>query len=214
MLIEYSTPDGASTVEVDRLSGDQRDQYSLVRGWAGLPTAPKTMVPVQELTQEERGRVVVPLDYVTTRVPSTSSRDYVFYAVSPDLRIFQAYLDYCRDSKSLPQVQIMMLSSYSALQVYRVRAYCQEQCEVGVLSAQYTFEGFSDGKFTAQNFPRDCSKVYNASIDGLEYVNEQNVATVQVADRTYDPLARAGSNSSYVTYWLNPQTMKVRRDRL
>lgn len=212
ILMEFETPDGSSTIEVDRLSGNQNDVYSLIPGWAGLPAAPKRLVPVQELTQEERARVVVPIDYVTTRVPSTSSRNYVFYAVNPDLRIFQGYLDYCRDPSSLPRVQFMMLSSYSALRVYRVRAYCQEQCEVGVLSSQFTFDGFSDGRFTAANFPQDCNRVYNASIDGLEYVNEQNVAvTVQVADKTYDPTKREGSNSSYAMFWLNPQTMQVRQ---
>ena len=215
ILIEFPTPDGSSVVEVDRLSGNQKDVYRLSSGWAGLPAAPKRMVPVQELTQEERTRIVVPIDFVTTRVPATSSRNYVFYAVSPDLRIFQAYLDYCRDPNALPQVQFMMLSSYSALRVYRVRAYCQELCEVGQLTAQFTFDGFSDGKFTAANFPQDCSRVYNASVDSLEYVNEQNIAVVvQVADKTYDPSLREGSNSTYVTYWLNPQTMAVRSDQM
>lgn len=211
LLMEFPSPDGASTVEVDRLSGNQRDVYSLVPGWAGLPAAPKLLVPADELTQEERARVTVPMDWSTTRVPSTASRNYVFYAVSPDLRIFQAYLDYCRDSDALPRAQYMMLSSYSALRVYRVRAYCQETCEAGDLASQYTFDGFSDGKFSAAAFPQDCSRVFNASIDALEYVNEQNLAvTVQVADRTYDPLRREGSNSTYVTYWLNPQTMQAR----
>jgi hypothetical protein len=211
ILMEFLTPDGASTVEVDRLSGNQRDVYSLVPGWAGLPTVPKLMVPLQELSTSERSRVVVPFDFTATRVPSTASRNYIFYAVSPDLRIFEAYLEYCRDSSTLPRAQIMMLSSYSALRVYRVRAYCQESCESGDLTSQYTFDGFSDGKFSEAEFPQDCSRVYNASIDALEYVNEQNLAvTVQVADKTYNPITREGSNSSYVTYWLNPQTMKVK----
>lgn len=211
VLMEFATPDGASMVEVDRLTGNQRDVYSLAAGWAGLPTAPKFLVPLDSLASDERARVVVPIDLVSTRVPSTSSRNYVFYAVSPDLRIFQAYLDYCRDPSRLPQAQIMMLSSYSALRVYRVRAYCQETCEAGDLTSQFTFDGFSDGRFSASTFPQDCSRVYNASIDALEYVNEQNLAvTVQVADRSYDPLTRAGSNSTYVTYWLNPQTMRVK----
>ena len=55
----------------------------------------------------------------------------------------------------------------------------------------------------------------SASIDALEYINEQNIAiTVQVADKTYDPVKRKGVNSSYVIYWLNPQTMKVRSNAM
>lgn len=215
ILMEFLQADGASTVEVDRLTGNQRDSYSLVSGWAGLPTAPKFYVPIEELTSEERSRVVVPIDFRATRTYSTSSRNYVFYSVSPDLRIFQAYLDYCRDSSSLPRAQLMMASSYSALRVYRVRAYCQESCEKGSLTAQFTFDGFSNGAFNASTFPQNCSRRYNASIEALEYVNEQNIAvTVQVADRTYDPVQRQGTGSRYVTYWLNPQTMRARRDTM
>ena len=215
VLLEFPTTDGASKIEVDRLSGDQKDAYTLIPGWAGLLAAPKTIVPVQELSQEERSRVVIPRNWVTTRVPATASRNYVFYAVSPDLKIFQAYMDYCRGSSDLPQVQWMMLSSYSALRIYRVRAYCQENCESEVLTSQYTFRSFSDGKFTPGSFTNDCSMVYNASVDSLEYVNEQNVAVVvQVADKTYDPSLRSGSNSTFVTYWLNPQSMGVRSDTM
>jgi hypothetical protein len=91
----------------------------------------------------------------------------------------------------------MALSSYGPLRVYRVRAYCQENCmsPTEVLSAQYTFDGFSNGTFTEASFSRDCNRVYNASIDGLEYVNEQNIAVVvQVADRSYDAAARSGAS--------------------
>jgi len=215
ILIEFIQADGAATVEVDRLTGNQRDSYSLVSGWAGLPTAPKFYVPINELTSEEKSRIVVPIDFRATRTYSTNSRNYLFYSVSPDLRIFQAYFDYCNDPSKLPRAQLMMASSYSALRVYRVRAYCQESCEKGNLASQFTFDGFSNGTFNSDTFPQNCTRKYNASIDALEYVNEQNIAvTVQVADKTYTPLLRRGSGSTYVTYWLNPQTMRVRVDTM
>jgi len=219
ILLELPQGDGGALVEVDRLTGNQRDEYTLAKGgWENLPAAPKRLVPISELRKEDvSGRLVVPLDYVATRVLATSSRNYVFYAVNPDLQVFEAYLDYCRDKTGLPRLQLMALSSYGPLRVYRVRAYCQENCMSPreVLSAQYTFDGFSNGTFTAESFPQDCGRVYNASIDGLEYVNEQNIAVVvQVADRSYDVSARRGVNSTYQTYWLNPRTMEVRGDSM
>jgi hypothetical protein len=210
ILLEDGQPDGGTRVQVERLTGSQRDVYSLERVWNGLPAMPKRLVPIGELREAARAGLVVPREYSATRVPSTNSRDYVFYAVSPDLQVFRAYLDYCRDRTRLPQIQLMALSSYGPLRVYRVRAYCAGAC-VGDVSAQVTFSGFSDGAFTEASFPQDCGRVYNASIDGLEYVNEENVAvTVQVADASYDAAARVGGNSSFVTYWLHPQTMRVR----
>lgn len=211
VLLEFEQGDGVSLVEVDRLTGNQRDEYSLVSGWSKLPSAPNRMVSIQEIESAFRDRLVIPWNYVSTRVLATGSRDYVFYAVSPDMRVFRAYLEFCRGTSDLPAAQMILLSGYSALRVYRVRAYCQESCYDGTLVSQFNFDGFSKGKFTLETFPRDCGRVYNVSIDSLEYVNEQNIAVVvQVADRTYDPVARQGLNSSYVTYWLHPRTMQAR----
>jgi hypothetical protein len=214
MLLEFPQSDGNTLVEVERLTGNQRDEYTLARGgWGGLLAAPKRLVPIGEFNMDVRDRIVVPMDYVATRVVATNSRNYVFYASNPDLQVFQSYLDYCRDRSNLPKVQVMALSSYAPLRVYRVRAYCQEGCTD--LSRQYTFDSFSNGTFTVGSFQRDCGRVYNASIDSLEYVNEQNIAVVvQTADRTYNVATRTGSNSVYKTYWLNPQTMDVRNDTM
>ena len=210
ILLEDGQPDGGTQVQVERLMGNQRDVYTLQRVWNALPAAPKRLVPISELKEVSRTALVVPREYSATRIPSTNSRDYVFYAVNPDLQVFRAYLDYCKDRSRLPQIQLMALSSYGPLRVYRVRAYCEGAC-VGDVSAQVTFSGFSDGAFTDESFRQDCGRVYNASIDGLEYVNEDNVAvTVQVADSSYDVQTRVGRNSSFVTYWLNPRTMQTR----
>jgi len=217
ILLELPQSDGGALVEVDRLTGDQRDEYTLAKGgWENLPAAPKRLVPIADLRLPDvSDRIVVPLDYVATRVLATSSRNYMFYAVNPDLQVFEAYLDYCRDKTGIPRLQLMALSSYGPLRVFRVRAYCQANCmsPTEVLSAQYTFDGFSNGTFTVESWPQDCGRVYNASIDGLEYVNEQNIAVVvQVADRTYSVATRSGANSTYHTYWLNPRTMEVRAE--
>ena len=213
ILLEDPQGDGGVQVMVERLTGDQRDVYTLQRANNELPAAPKRLVPIDELGQSVHGAVVVPLEYAATRILSTSTKNYVFYAVSPDMQIFAAYLDYCADPLGgLPQFQFMVTSSYGPLRVYRVRAYCQTACTGGV-SDQFTFSGFGSEGFGDSAFPQDCSRVYNASVDGLEYINDQNLAvTVQVADRTYNVSLGRGANSRYTTYWLNPQTMRMRSD--
>lgn len=217
ILLEYPQSDGGTIVEVERLTGDQKDEYTLRKGWYGLPAAPKRLVPIKELDMDVQNRIVVPMEYSATRIMSTSSRNFMFYAVNPDLQIFEAYLDYCSDRTKLPRIQVMALSSYSPLRIYRVRAYCQENCNQNWtdIGRQYTFDSFSDGKFTADTFQRDCGRTYNASIDSLEYVNEQNIAVVvQVADSTYKVSTRSGAGSTYLTYWLNPATMAVKNDSM
>lgn len=214
ILLDDPQEDGGTLVMVERLTGDQRDVYTLRRAYNHLPAAPKRIVPMEELGQNVKGAVVVPLEYAATRVLATNTKNYVFYAANPDLRVFEAYLDYCADPAALPRFQFMATSSYGPLRVYRLRAYCQTSCDQD-LSAQFTFTGLegADG-FGESSFPRDCSRVYNASIVGLEYVNDQNLAvTVQVADRTYNASLGRGSGSTYSTYWLNPHTMRVRVDQ-
>jgi hypothetical protein len=136
--------------------------------------------------------VVVPLEYAATRVLATNTKNYVFYAANPDLRVFEAYLDYCADPAALPRFQFMATSSYGPLRVYRVRAYCQTSCDQD-LSAQFTFTGLegADG-FGESSFPRDCSRVYNASIVGLEYVNDQNLAVTVQGEGAGPRTARTG----------------------
>jgi hypothetical protein len=214
ILLDDPLSDGGTRVMVERLTGDQRDVFTLQRATNSLPAAPKRLVPIDELGQDVRGAIVVPLEYSATRVLATNTKNFVFYAVNPDLRVFRAYMDYCADPAALPRFQFMATSSYGPLRIYRVRAYCRSSCDAG-LTATFTFSGFAGAEgFGDSAFPRDCSRVFNASVDGLEYVNDQNLAvTVQVADRTYNTSLGRGRGSTYVTYWLNPQTMQVRVDQ-
>ena len=217
LLIDDPAADGGTRVMVERLGGNQQDVFTLERTWNDLPAAPKRLVPIDELGMDVSNMLVVPYDYTATRIHATNTRNYVFYAVSPNLQIFQGYLDYClHGNDRLPQFQLMALSSYGPLRVYRVRAYCQEECTSDGLSAQVTLDGFvKDGAFNSDTFGQGCNRTFNATIDGLEYVNEQNVAvTVQVADRSFDVATMSGAGSTYQTYWLNPQTMGLRADRM
>lgn len=217
ILMDNPLDDGGTQVQVERLGGNQQDVFTLERTWNDLPAAPKRLVPIDELRMDVSDKLVVPYDYTATRIHSTNSRNYVFYAVSPNLQIFEAYLDYCLyGAERLPQFQLMALSSYGPLRVYRVRAYCQTECASDGLSAQVTLDGFAkDGSFNSGTFRQGCDRTFNATIDGLEYVNEQNIAvTVQVADRSFNVDTMSGAGSKYVTYWLHPQSMQLRNDTM
>ena len=212
LLLEDPQPDGGTMVQVERLTGDQRDVFTLQRVFNDLPAAPKRLVPADEFGFDPHSTLVVPYEYEATRIHSTSSRNYVFYAVSPALQIFSAYLKYCSDRDSLPQFQFLILSSYGPLRIYRVRAYCEKASLCPGISAKVDLDGFL---LNGTVFVPNCTRRYNATIEGLEYVNEQNIAVVvQVADQSFDPQRMRGNGSQYVTYWLNPQTMALRSSQM
>jgi len=212
LLLEDPQPDGGTMVQVERLTGDQRDVFTLQRTFNDLTAAPKRLVPADEFAFDPRDTLVVPYEYEATRIHSTSSRNYVFYAVSPAMQIFSAFLNYCSHPENLPQFQFIILSSYGPLRIYRVRAYCEKTSLCPDISSKVDLDGFL---VNGTVFEPNCTRQYNATIEGLEYINEQNIAVVvQVADHTFDPLHMQGSGSQYVTYWLNPQTMAIQVDRM
>lgn len=207
ILIFSETPDGAGVVHVERLTGDQQDVFTLVKASFVLEAAPRMNLPVQDFKYNPLQHVYVPLEFQARRIYATSSEKYVFYALSPNLELFGAYFDYCRNTDNLNKFQFMLFSSYSPLRIYRVRAYCAKNC-IGI-SASYTFDSFANAKIDDSAF--NCSKTFNASIKNIEYMDSNNLAvTVQEADATYDAYTDSGLNSQYKIYWMHPETMQVR----
>ena len=201
ILVFQQGPDAAGVVAVERLTGDSRNVYYLEKTNFDVPAAPRLDVPSDQFQYDSRYQVFVPLEFQARRIYSTSSERYVFYSQSPNLEVFNAFFDYCREPDLLPKFQFILYSSYTPLRVYRVRAYCLQDCFD--VAAQVTFQGFSTSL--------DCSLRFNASIQAVEYIDANNVAViVQEADHTYDAQTDSGTGSLYKTYWLNPETMQLR----
>ena len=208
----------AQHVLVERFTGDQRNVYSMRAAPMALPAAPAPpdLTPsMQAQNATESHVLLVPFAFQESRILATSSRNYVFYIMQPPLRLFSAYFDWCAsEGKKIPQFQLMMLSSYTPLVVYRVRAYCQTNCETD-LSSSFVFDNFASGGFDAKTFGATCSRRFNTTAVSMDYINDQNVAIVlQECDARLNlnysvPLCM--DNPVYVTYWLNPASMEVRR---
>jgi len=95
------------------------------------------------------------------------------------------------------------------LRVFRVSAYrrCAAYSCGPDLVRSVTFDGFS------RRFRRECDEVFNVSIAGLEYLNEDNIAvTLESSPVTaWDTGTATFLRANRTTYWLNPATMRVRR---
>ncbi len=168
------------------------------------------MVPLEDVDSE--ARVTIPYGYQTNRIAATNSRNYVFYASSPNADVLSPYLEYCADKgnpEKLSKFGILFASSYSRLRVYRVSAYrrCAAYSCGSDLVRFATFDGFS------RILGRECDAVFNVSIRALEYLNEDNIAvTLESSPVTaWDVGTGIFTNASRTTYWLHPATMRVRR---
>jgi len=215
ILTEKSLGRGGTVVVVERLSGDQKNVFTLAKFNQDLPASPSLAVQSQEFKLDDPSHVLVPFAAYTSKMPAVTTRNYVLYASNPALDCFRAQFEYCENRRlglaDLPKIGFLLRSSYAPLRVYRVRAFAK--CAANSCGSNLVrfaqLKGFNDATFT----PR-CDQAFNASITSLEYVNEDNVALVVHYSREgeYDvDLARGtGPHSGYATYWLNPNTMQIK----
>ena len=197
---------------MERLEGDEVDVFSLNTINQQLPAHPKAVVPLAQATLDSQDRLTIPYGYQTNRIASTSSRNYVFYATSPNADVLSPYLEYCAnkdDPEKLARFGILFTSSYSLLRVYRVSAFrrCGAYSCGADLTRFVTFDGFS------RALGRECDAAFNVSIRALEYLNEDNIAvTLESSPVTaWDVQTGSFERAKRTTYWLNPATMRVRR---
>ncbi len=205
----------AHAVQVERLEGSEVDVFSLNAINQQVPALPKAVVQLTTVEQEAQDRLTIPFNYGTNRIAAVNSRNYVFYASSPNADALGAYFQYCSDMASPEKISkfgILLKSSYSRIRIYRVSAYrrCAAYSCGQDLVKFVEIQGFSG------NFVRACDEVFNASVQALEYLNEDNIAvTVQAAYvRSYDEkqgVFRYGGNTTSRTYWLNPATMRLKQ---
>jgi len=203
----------AHAVQVERLEGSETDVFSLNSINQQLPALPKASVPLEDAARDQADRVNIPFNYGTNRIAAVNSRNYVFYASSPNADALGAYFQYCADQNDpskLSKFGILFKSSYARLRVYRVRAY--RRCAAYSCGADLV--AFTELRGFSMLFSKACNEVFNASVAALEYLNEDNIAvTVEAAYvRDYDEVRGSflGRNTTRRTYWLNPSTMRVK----
>jgi hypothetical protein len=188
------------------------DVFSLRAINQQLPSHPKAMVPLAQAELDSTSRLTIPYSYQTNRIAATSSRNYVFYASSPNADVLGPSLEDCANNNDPPKLSkfgLQFPSSYSVLRVYRVSAYrrCAAYSCGSDLVKFVTFEGFS------RTLGRECDEVFNVSISALEYLNEDNIAVTLLSSRVtgWDAETGAFPGAMSTTYWLNPATMRAKR---
>jgi len=199
---------GVYSVVIDRLQGDQKNEFQMSMLTQDFPAEPPPNVPLNEADFRNEDRLLLPYSTRIQASVAVSSRNYVFYASNPDYTVFAAYFDYCtRDPSKMPRFGLIITSSYGPIRIYRVKAYVKcagNSCGAGLIKS-IDFDGFK------QNYDKKCDGHLNTSIVSLEYLNEDNIAVVvsESPVNSWDTNTATFTTSTRRVYWLNPATMKV-----
>eukprot|EP00961_Rhodomonas_salina_P292118 3932642-Rhodomonas_salina.2 len=153
--------------------------------------------------------------------PAAATKWSVLFAVNPDPNIYASFYEQCRYGANV-EMSLQVDSAYAPIRIWRVDAFVEDAS----LAAQMRRD---DVSLTIDAFDRNvsasvCAQPRNLTVTSLAYLNEYNVAVtvLRASARYYDvetkracPDAPPGSDAvSYDTYYLNPQRMQLRRDRL
>lgn len=209
-------------IRVKRLFGTEVQQFTL---WT-MPTRIPTLGVCEtaaECTRAkmEPGLVTVPPAYSVSpgnAAPAVATKWSVLYAVNPSPDIYSSYFGWCAGEN--PGTQFQIDSAYGPIRLWRVDAFVEDAW----LATQMARD---DVWLEIEAFNREttweyCANAANMSVTGMAYLNEYNVAVtvLRASPRYFDvqtkrPRADApegGGEVSYDVYYLNPQTMALRRD--
>lgn len=94
-LTTVRKPNGDYTVRVDRLFGDQSNEFTIINVLKEFPTDPPAATQLlgsQDTTQGDRVRIPYAFnDEIGIKHPSVSTQAAVYFAVSPSTAMFQAF---------------------------------------------------------------------------------------------------------------------------
>jgi hypothetical protein len=138
----------------------------------------------------------------------------VFYAVNPSLDMFSQFSVWCQGGSA--KLQIMALSTYGGIRLWRVDAFAYTTPDADVGSTGASVE-LPDVFLSMTNDSSICGTPFNVIVTSMEYLNENNIAVqvLRAAPKylnmtTMRPLSNDQQKVTYVTYFLHPVTMQLR----
>jgi hypothetical protein len=227
---------GEYSVAVDRLYGNEVNEYTMVNVRTDFPANP----PADTIKQGGATAEVVdrlPTPYAFSDVggvqhPAVSTRSSVFFAVNPLLAMFKGFARGCLTGGMEWRMQLSALSSYAPIRVWKMDpfGYCphlgggSERCSMGRVHfvdipeafTQIVPAGQSEASEAYHVFDiRKCTVPFAVAVTSLEHINDENVAitVLRAPFSEYDvdtgllrPNAR---NASYRVYFLSTVTMAL-----
>lgn len=235
-LTAVQAGDGEYFVSVDRLYGNEVNEYTMVNVLSRFPAnPPPDTIKLGGRMQERVDKLPIPYSFSDmggVQHPAVSTRSSVYFAVNPSLAMFKGFARGCATNGTEWMLQLSALSSYAPIRVWRIDpfAYCPwsgdgatDRCGIGRVKFADIPDAFTDimpegynGTDTPNVFDvRKCFVPFAVSVVGLEYVNDENIAVtvLRASLADYDPttglLRQNGRSVSYQVYFLSTETMAL-----
>jgi hypothetical protein len=217
-LVSVKNADDSVAVKVQRLYGEQgSDSFTLVTTHSNLPAIKpcETLSTCTKLPRDDLVSIPYPWSSSPARHnPAVETRWGVFYAVNPSLDMFSQFALWCQGGSA--KLQIMALSTYGGIRIWRVDAFAYTTPDADVGSTGASVE-MPDVFLSMTNDSTICGSPFNVIVTSMEYLNENNIAVqvmraapVYLNITTMQPLSNDQQKVTYVTYFLHPVTMQLR----
>ena len=227
---------GEYWVSVDRLYGNEVNEYTMVNVRAKFPANPPAdTIQMGGRLEEQVDRLPIPYsfsDMAGVQHPAVSTRTSVFFAVNPSLAMFKGFARGCFTEGYEWSLQLSALSSYAPIKIWKIDpfAYCPhghdgtEMCGIGRVHHAEVPDAFTkivpagqEGNAEAYNVfdARKCTVPFAVAVVGMDYINEENIAVtvLRAPFSEYSPdtgLLKADAKSaSYQVYFLSTVTMAM-----
>lgn len=237
ILTSVRNGQGQYFVEVDRLYGNEVNEYTMVPVRTRFPANPPadTIKKTEEIV-EIVDRLPTPYtfsDMGGVQHPAVSTRSSVFFAVNPSLAMFRCLARGCSTEGYEWCTQLSALSSYAPIKIWRIDpfAYCPadssgagEVCGIGRVHHAEIPDAFTrivppgeTGNAQAYNVfdIRKCEVPFSVAVVGMDYINEENIAITVLKASFYDYSPDTGllrpdaKNASYQVYYLSTANMNL-----
>jgi hypothetical protein len=180
-------PAGNYFVRVDRLYGNEVNEFTMVNVQKSFPATAPPDVP-RAITEDVVDALPIPYAFSEksgTRHPSVSTQTSVYFAVNPSLAMFAGFASGCYTKAQVYKTQLSALSSYAPIRIWKIDPYTY--CPVGDDGTKGCNPGhvsFVDipGAFTNKDDSKNvfdfdkCDIPFSVEVTQLEYLNEENIA--------------------------------------
>lgn len=182
-------------VDFPMLVGDRNNEFTVETGSpAGIPVAPVPLVPRLSIASEKKGFISLPPNYiemVDVFNPATLSMNTLWYAVNPSYNWMSCFAKWCATEGRETCVQIMEISSYTAIRLWKVRYrdsacfvrledgvhVCRDDVAVGFpLDPSMDLPLLNSNEVNSQLSGLCSGAEYNLWVESMEYFNELNIA--------------------------------------
>lgn len=117
------------TISVYRIYGNDFNQMTLVNTNNQLPAlAPPTTPSMLEdvVAKGSNDKITLPYSLTNhpwTQNPAAATEDAIFFAVNPYWQIFESFIQYCNDPTEQGRLQLVPISSFSPITLWRIYPY-------------------------------------------------------------------------------------------